>query len=363
MKKSSLLLMACFITFVSLWLYNLFIPVIPSQGLIYYLKPGTSKSALITDLSQRDLIRFPVLFSLYVHLKPHTYLKAGEYYFPPGSSALSIWRQVIHGYGFFQRSFTIVPGWTVKQLRTALLEVEELEHELAKESDEQMMQRLGYPKLNPEGEFFPETYYYTRGLSDFGILKRAFDLMQKKLAWVWQQREKNLPFESAYQALIVASLIEKETHLDKERPIIAGVIMNRLKSNMLLQIDPTVIYGRNEFAGGDEKNVLKTETVLTKKNLLQNTPYNTYVHKGLPPTPIAIPSMASLLAAIHPTQHEFYYFVASGKEGHQFSKTLLAHQVAVNGVNRRGNGYFNTSLVKNIISRSIHFRIGSMTKN
>ncbi|OGT41324.1 MAG: hypothetical protein A3F42_00305 [Gammaproteobacteria bacterium RIFCSPHIGHO2_12_FULL_37_34] len=346
-KYSFLLIVFLFFIFTGVWLFNLFAPSVSKQsGMVFYLKPGTSKSALIADLSKRGVIRFPFLFSVYAHIKAKTYLKTGEYYFPPRSSAISVWRQVTNGIGFFQRPFTIVPGWTFKQLRDALLQAEGLEHQLASFNDKQAIRRLGYPKRHPEGIFFPDTYYYTRGLSDFTILQRAIHDMQKRLADAWQQRTTGLPYQDAYQALIVASLIEKETHLDRERPIIAGVIVNRLKKNMLLQIDPTVIYGMGERYQG----------VLNKNDLLQDTPYNTYIHKGLPPTPIAIPSMASIDAALHPAQHRYYYFVAWGREGHQFSETLSAHQAASAVAIKRRHGYFNEVLVRTMISRLIKFQ-------
>src|SRR3990167_17377 len=336
-KPWPVLVISIGVIFSGVWLYALLAPVISQQaGMVYYLKQGTSTSALISDLSQRGVIRFPFLFTVYAHLKPRTHLKAGEYYFPKGSSAVSIWRQVTQGIGFFQRSFTIIPVWSFKQLRQALLRAEGLKQELVQNDDKQLMKRLGYPQGYPEGEFFPETYYYTRGLSDFTILKRAVDLMQKKLADAWQSRAAKLPYKNAYQALIAASLIEKETHLDDERPMIAGVMINRLEKNMLLQIDPTVIYGMGERYQG----------IINKKDLLQDTPYNTYIHTGLPPTPIAIPSMASIHAALHPAQHPYYYFVALGKQGHQFSKTLIAHQAAVAAVTHRQQTYFNEALVR-----------------
>ncbi|OGT36208.1 MAG: hypothetical protein A3F11_06595 [Gammaproteobacteria bacterium RIFCSPHIGHO2_12_FULL_37_14] len=350
-KKPSVIFVIClFFIFASVWLYTLLIPVVSQRdGIIFYLKPGTSESTLIADLSKLGMIRSPFLFTLYTRLQPTSYLKTGEYYFPEGSSAVSIWRQVTQGRGFFQRAFTIIPGWSFKQVQQALLQAEGLEHELINMDNKEIMRRLGYLKLNPEGEFYPETYYYTRGYSDFVILKRANVLMQKKLNQAWKQRASGLPYQDIYQMLIVASLIEKETHVEAERPMIAGVIINRLKKNMLLQIDPTVIYGMGEHYQGK----------ITKKDLIQDTPYNTYVHKGLPPTPIAMPSMSSIQAALHPIQHQYYYFVALGKQGHQFSETLIAHQAAVAAANRQP-GYFNERLIENYLYSL--FQMTTLTK-
>lgn len=181
------------------------------------------------------------------------------------------------------------------------------------------MSRISSSDVDPEGEFFPETYYYTKDVSDLVILKRAYDLMQSRLSEAWQMRAADLPYQNAYEALIAASLIEKEAYFASERPLIAGVLVNRLKKNMLIQFDPTVIYGLG----------LRYDGTIHKKDLLENTPYNTYVRKGLPPTPIAMPSMASIEAALHPDNTDYLYFVARKDKSHQFSKTLPEHHAAV----------------------------------
>jgi UPF0755 protein len=230
-----------------------------------------------------------------------------------------MWRQMTTGKGLYYRLFTIVPGWSFTQLRRQLLLNKYLKHISQTYDDKQIMTELGNSSLAPEGEFYPDTYYYTRGVPDLVILKRAYQLMQLKLNEAWETRLPGLPYKDAYDALIVASLIEKEAYLNSERPVIAGVLINRLRKNMLLQIDPTVIYGMGDRYTGK----------IYKENLVENTPYNTYVHKGLPPTPIAMPSQASIEAAIHPQANDYYYFVAKGDGSHQFSKTLLDHNVAV----------------------------------
>lgn len=289
------------------------------KGVAYYLRPGTSKKMFIADLSQQGIVHSTWLYSLYVYSHKGEPLKTGEYLFPKGASLVTIWHQVTTGTGLLYHPFTLVPGWTFKQFRTELAKIDDLHQTINQLDDKQIMTQLGYPNLAPEGEFFPETYYYTKGSLDFTILKRAFNLMQTKLNEAWEKRATNLPYRDAYEALIAASLIEKEAYLNTERPIIAGVLVNRLRKDMLLQFDPTVIYGMGDRYVGK----------IHKENLTENTPYNTYVHKGLPPTPIAMPGMASIQAAMHPDTHEYYYFVATGDGSHQFSKSLSEHNAAV----------------------------------
>jgi len=312
----------CFLVccFVSVWLYFLFTPVILQQeGYIYYLRPGTLKKTMVAELTQQGIISRPFLFSFFIYPQRSATLKTGEYLFPKGSTPYSIWKQITNGTGLYYHPFPIIPGWSFSQLRNALSQAQGLRHSTATLNNNQIMERLGYAKLGPEGEFFPDTYYYTRGISDLIILKRAFDLMQNKLIKAWQNRASKLPYKNAYEALIAASLIEKEAYLNSERTVISGVLVNRLRQNMLLQFDPTVIYGLGERYDGK----------IHKENLLDNNPYNTYIHKGLPPTPIAIPSKESIEAAMHPQQNDYLYFVAKGDGSHQFSKTLTEHNAAV----------------------------------
>jgi len=349
MKKSNILVIALIILlflsgFVGTSYYFLSTPTIKNDGVIYYLKPGTSKQTFIADLTQQKIITHPSLFLFYIyaqtilsstHLVPQ--LKAGEYFFPKGSTSLSIIKQVTNGTGLYYRSFTILPGWTFAQLRKALLYTHSLRHQLNKLSDKQVMQSLGsQADLSPEGEFFPETYYYTRGVLDLVILKRAFDLMQSRSHEVWQTRITGLPYKNEYDVLIAASLIEKEAYLKTEMPMIAGVLVNRLRKNMLLQFDPTVIYGMGERYTGK----------IHKTDLQEDTIYNTYTRKGLPPTPIAMPSMASLTAATHPESNDYFYFVAKGDGAHQFSKTLVEHNKAVGMAIKQTDYYFNETKIK-----------------
>lgn len=304
---------------VSIGLFFLFSPSVSQEkGIVYYLRPNTSKYTMISELTEQGVIQHPWVFSIFIYPQRKT-LKVGEYFFPKGTSAYKVWKQLTTGTGLYYRAFTIIPGWSFNQLRKQLLATEYLKHATQGIDDNEIMRLLGSPNLPPEGEFFPETYYYTRGIPDLIILKNAFNLMQQKLNLVWNSRYPNLPYQNAYEALIAASMIEKEAYLNTERPMIAGVIINRLRKNMLLQIDPTVIYGMGERYTGK----------IHKENLLEDNAYNTYVHKGLPPTPIAMPSYASLEAATHPDNHDYYYFVAKGNGSHQFSKTLSEHNDAV----------------------------------
>lgn len=302
------------------WCYALFFPVVyQTTGVVYYLKPSTSKPVVIQELSQQGLIHVSPVFAIYVFLHKGTPLKTGEYLFPRFATPWSIWRQMTSGTGLYYHRFTIVPGQTFIQIQNAMKQADGLRPLAANWSDKQVMSAIGHPELAPEGEFFPETYYYLRDDADITLLKRAFDLMQQRLGETWTHRQTTLPYKNIYQALIAASLIEKEAFLETERPLIAGVIVNRLKKNMLLQIDPTVIYGLG----------LRYDGTIHKKDLLDNNPYNTYVRKGLPPTPIASPSMASIEAAMNPNQHDYLYFVARGDGSHRFSKTLAEHNIAV----------------------------------
>ncbi|MCW5583083.1 MAG: endolytic transglycosylase MltG, partial [Gammaproteobacteria bacterium] len=242
------------------------------------------------------------------------------------------------GSGLYYRPFTIVPCWSFKQLRDELLKTEELRHLSAHFNDKQIMERLGYPGLSPEGEFYPDTYYYTKGDIDWVILKRAFHLMQSILQQAWQNRSPNLPYKNSYEALIVASMVEKEGYLNSERPVIASVLINRLNKNMLLQIDATVIYGLGSRYNGK----------IYKTDLLEDTVYNTYVHKGLPPTPIAMPGFVSIQSAMHPQQTDYYYYVAKGDGSHHFSTSLEEHNAAVQAATNKNNSMNDTFIHQRI---------------
>ncbi len=319
------------------------------QGLKYTVHPGASVKSVVHDLYVLNIIKYPRFFNAWVFLKNNKdALKAGEYLFPKGTTPVSLFNQITTGTGILYHTFTIIAGWNFKHLREALDHEPDLQHTLTSLSDTEVMARLGFPTLNPEGRFYPDTFYFVKNSSDIVLLKRSFQLMQNKLNSLWKARDLDLPYHTQQEVLTVASLIEKETALDQERPLIAGVIVNRLKKNMRLQIDPTVIY-----AIGD-----RFDGVIYKSDLMINSPYNTYVNKGLPPTPIAIPGMASIKAALHPAHHNYYYFVKKNRNsasGHQFSTTLIEHHEAVfDSRNFDAEGaYFNENLIRAYFLRSM----------
>jgi UPF0755 protein len=245
-------------------------------------------------------------------------LHAGEYALEPGLTPRALLKKMAAG-EVIQHHFTIVEGWTLAQLRAALADDAGLLHTLAAIDDAQLMRRLGAAEVAPEGQFLPETYSYVKGMSDVDLLRRAFDAMRKSLDKLWSERTPDTPLTSAYQALILASIVEKETGRAEERPQIARVFLSRLKLGMKLQTDPTVIYGLGASYDGN----------LHRRDLDTDTPFNTYTRSGLPPTPIALPGKAALDAVIHPAATEALYFVARGDGGHEFSATLEAHNRAV----------------------------------
>lgn len=325
---------------ISAWLFFLYRPIITDeQGINYTVQPGTSMHAVIDDLTKLDVIKHPKFFKLLVRIKGNSHeLKTGQYLFPKGTSTSSLLMQITTGKGIIYHIFKIIPGWTFNDVRTALTQEPNINHDTLNLSNAEIMHQLGSEETNAEGEFYPNSYYFSNGDSDFTLLKRAYHAMQEKLKTAWEQRDPSVPFKTPYEALIAASLIEKEARLNQERPVIAGVIINRLNKNMLLQIDATVIYGMGARYNG----------VIHKTDLTEDTLYNTYVHKGLPPTPIAMPGNDSLEAAIHPQKHDFYYYVAKGigDSSHQFSKTLDEHNSAVTEAKKSHDGFFNFDLVQ-----------------
>lgn len=218
-----------------------------------------------------------------------------------------------------QASITFIEGQTFKQMRQKIKKNTAIKQTLTKLSDQQIMALLDAKTKHPEGLFFPDTYYFDRDSTDLIVLKRSYKMMEQKLAKAWQNRADNLPYSTPYQALIMASIVEKETGLASERSTIAGVFVNRLRIGMRLQTDPTVIYGIGDRYDGN----------IRKRDLLKDTPYNTYTRDGLPPTPIAMPGLDAIEAALHPAKTKALYFVGKGDGSHQFSTSLKAHNNAV----------------------------------
>jgi UPF0755 protein len=226
-----------------------------------------------------------------------------------------------------QDKLTILEGWTFRQLRAAVDAHPALRHDLESLRDGDIAQRLGISSASPEGLFFPDTYFFVNGTSDLAVLQRAHRMMQSQLNTVWQGRETGLPIESPYEALILGSIVEKETGQSSERSMIAAVFVNRLRLGMKLQTDPTVIYGLGEGFDGN----------LRKRDLITDTPFNTYTRNGLPPTPIAMPGLGALNAALHPAKTKALYFVARGDGTSKFSESLAEHERAVTKYQRQGN--------------------------
>ena len=246
-------------------------------------------------------------------------IKAGSYEITQGATPRSLLRMVVRGDQAL-KNITLVEGWTFIQVRAALQKAELLAPESIGLSPEMIMERLGMPGIHPEGRFFPETYSYAKGSSDLAVLKRAAKAMDKRLDAAWALRRADTPLKSRDDALILASIIEKETGKPSDQAQIAGVFTNRLRINMRLQTDPSVIYGLGSAFDGN----------LRKRDLLADTPYNTYTRAGLPPTPIAMPGKAALLAAVQPATTNAFYFVSRGNGTSQFSANLDDHNRAVN---------------------------------
>jgi UPF0755 protein len=286
---------------------------------VYKVERGTTLGSFVRELHEDDVLpdRFSMLLLAYLRGQ-HRSLKAGEYRFESGASQKQILDQVVAGRSV-QYAILIPEGWNFRELMNALNAAEKLEHTLQDLSSEMVMARLGKEGEHFEGRFYPDTYYYGASTTDLTLLKQAYKRMEQRLAREWEQREPDLPYRTPYEALIMASIVEKETGVAEERPLIAGVFVNRLRRGMRLQTDPTVIYGIGEKFDGN----------LRRRDLRRDTPYNTYTRKGLPPTPIAMPGGDAIHAALHPAKTRHLYFVSRGDGTHQFSETLKEHNQAV----------------------------------
>jgi UPF0755 protein len=272
----------------------------------------------VAQLAERGFTRHGWQWRLLMRLEPHVY-RSGEYQLVAGMGPREVLTELASG-RVIQYRLTLVEGWTFAQLARFLDANEELEHRYELSDREVWPELLAALDLtHPEGWFLPETYQFTRGDADLDILRRAHRSMLTELEAAWSTRDDDLPLNSPYELLILASIVEKETALDTERREVAGVFIRRLRAGMRLQTDPTVIYGLGETFDGD----------IRRRDLQADTPYNTYTRAGLPPTPIAMPGRASLSAAAHPAKGDTLYFVADGSGGHTFSVTLEEHQAAV----------------------------------
>ncbi len=292
----------------------------------FHVHAGSSLKEVALALHGQGIIEHPFAFSLLGRLTGKAgQVKAGSYLFSVPASPLDLLRKLTQG-EILLGKITFIEGWSFRQMREAMDAHPHLLHETAGMSEAQLLTDLGIRERHPEGLFFPDTYYFDVGSSDRVLLKRAYDQMRGVLEGAWRTRAEGLPYASPYEALIMASIIEKETGVPDERPLIAAVFLNRLRIGMRLQTDPTVIYGLGRNFDGN----------LRKEDLIQDTPYNTYTRTGLPPTPIALPGGDAIRAALNPDRSNALYFVAKGNGRHQFSATLEEHNRAVSRYQRKG---------------------------
>jgi peptidoglycan lytic transglycosylase G len=276
---------------------------------------GESTRAVLARLAGLGALDHPREVELYLRLQRRIpRIEIGTYEVAPHASPADIIRMFEQGRVVLEQ-ITIVEGARFADFRHELDAQSDIAHTLRGRSESEVMSALGHPGESPEGRFFPDTYRFTPGTSDATILSMAYERMAAVLGKIWEERSTDLPFDSPYQALILASVIEKETGVADERTRIAGVFVNRLRRGMRLQSDPTVIYG----LGGQYDGRIHS------RDLTTDTPYNSYTRSGLPPTPISLPGLESLLAAVHPDHTDDLYFVATGQGGHHFSKTLVEH--------------------------------------
>lgn len=286
-----------------------------------HVTPGASLRATLAEVAAQGALRNPRAVELYVRMHgERVNVKAGNYDLPARATPRAILEQFTAGKVVLEQ-LTIVEGWTFRDMRRAMNAHPRIRKTLAKADDAAVMAAIGHADMHPEGRFFPDTYRFADGTTDREILTLAYDVMARVLAETWARRKPDLPITTPEEALILASIVEKETALASERRAIAGVFTTRLRQGMRLQTDPTVIYGLGDEYDGD----------IRRKDLTTDTPYNTYTRAGLPPTPIALPSRESLEAAVDPSETGAIYFVATGDGdgSHVFSRTLKEHNAAV----------------------------------
>jgi UPF0755 protein len=305
------------------WLLNYASTPMQGQGVAYPLVFSVERGATLKTASQ-DLkavraLEYPWAFVLIARMRGLAgEVKAGSYVLNGPATPMALMRKITVGETVLGK-LTIVEGWGFAEMRRAVDAHPDLRHDSAGMSDNDLLQVVGAAELHPEGLFFPDTYFFDAGSSDLAIYRRAYGAMKKLVDAQWLTRSDGLPYRTPYEALIMASIIEKETGAPEERPLIASVFINRLRIGMRLQTDPTVIYGLGTRFDGN----------LRKDDLLSDTPYNTYTRAGLPPTPIALAGAASLRAALNPDRSRALYFVAKGNGRHEFSDNLDAHNRAV----------------------------------
>jgi UPF0755 protein len=299
---------------------------IPSgdQVIEFAVAPGSAVGPAAQQIAAAGVPVNPYLFALLARVTgKSSRIKAGSYELKPHTTPRALLTQLVRG-EFAQEAVTIIEGWTFHQMRLAVAAAPNLKHDTAEMSDKELLSKVAPDYKAPEGLFFPDTYLFAKGASDLQIYKQAHQAMMSHLNAAWEKRDPSLPYASPYEALIMASIVEKETGQKSERGMIAGVFVNRLKTGMLLQTDPTVIYGMGDRYQGK----------IHKKDLETDNPYNTYMRAGLPPTPIALPGVQSLQAALSPARTDALYFVSRGDGTSKFSASLSDHNRAVNQYQR-----------------------------
>ncbi len=290
----------------------------------FTVQPGSGVTAAAQQIAASGVPMDPFLFSMLARITQNSAkIKAGTYELKPGTTPMRLIEQLVKG-EFAQESLTIIEGWSFKQMRQAVDANKGLKHDTAHLTDRDLMARISTEFKHPEGLFFPDTYLFAKGSSDLQVYKQAHQMLLSNLNAAWAKRNPDLPYLNPYQALTMASIVEKETGQKSERNLIAGVFVNRLRKGMLLQTDPTVIYGLGDRYDGK----------IHKRDLETDTPYNTYTRTGLPPTPIALPGLQSLNAALAPAATDALYFVSRGDGTSKFSDNLNDHNRAVNQYQR-----------------------------
>lgn len=292
---------------------------LPPQAQEITIKPNSGLKSIANQLVAQQVIPNALPFVILGKvLRKEPYLQAGDYTLNKNVTPYQLLLSLNDGKAT-QGSITFIEGKTFKQMRAKLAKNDSVKTTIADLSDTEVMRIVGKGEKHAEGLFFPETFYFDRNTADTVLLKRAYEIMQAKLAEAWANRASGLPYKNSYEALIMASIVEKETGKASERPMIAGVFLNRLRIGMRLQTDPTVIYGMGDNFDGN----------IRRKDLSADTIYNTYTRAGLPPTPIAMPGLASIEAALHPEKTKALYFVGKGDGSHAFSNSLVEHNRAV----------------------------------
>ena len=290
----------------------------------FRITPGASLRSAALQMQEAGVGIEPSLLSWLARFKhAETMIKAGSYAVTQGITPLQLLAKLTRG-EVTQAELMLPEGWAFRQWRARIDRHPDLKHETVNLSETELISKLGISAPHIEGQLFPDTYLFDKQSSDIELYARAYRAMQRKIDAAWAQRAPGLPYKTPYEALIMASIVEKETGRESDRPMVAAVFVNRLRSGMLLQTDPTVIYGLGETFDGN----------LRKRHLQTDTPYNTYTRSGLPPSPIAMPGVASLQAALNPANSDALYFVARGDGTSQFSRTLEEHNRAVNKYQR-----------------------------